>query len=113
MAEEKKNKKEVDEKDLKDVNGGGRWSANIAYSSGDLPMFKPGDKVIVRCTNLGGYEYLRGTIRNVNSGKSGIIFEEFTYYVNFDDGGYEEDVYESQMVVSENDTFVPRTKIPN
>lgn len=109
MAEEKKNNKSVDEKDLKDVSGGGWWSAGLSYKSGDTPLFKVGDSVIVRRSAYTGSPYRKGTIKAVDDSKSGMINKEFTYSVKFEDGTTEDSIYESQMLEEVNGVITPIT----
>lgn len=95
---EKKNDKELKEKELDGVAGGGWWASKSNYKSGDTPLFKVGDIVIVNRYTLVGEQKLGAVIKSVSTKKSGTFYKEFTYTVEYGDGETEDDIYESQMV---------------
>lgn len=104
MTDELK-KNELNEKQLKDVSGGGWGRAKWGYSSGKTPRFSVGQRVKV---DHNFFEHTSGVITDIDKDMSGLINEEFTYTVRFDDGKSESNVYESQMLVNVNDNWIPR-----
>lgn len=107
MSDDKK--KELNEKELDDVSGGGWWSSNRSYKSGSEPVFTVGEHVVVREVNLTNSTYRHAVILEVQS-KSFNVYSEFRYKVQYDDdGSTESDVFESQMLYESGHHYYKRT----
>lgn len=95
---DEKEKKELEEKQLNDVNGGGWYSSIKTYKSGDEPRFSIGENVTVEERNFRSSPTLkRGKIIEILS-KSSNVYSEYRYKVQYEDGSVEDDVFESQML---------------
>lgn len=99
-VEKKGTKKELTEEELKSINGGGWWSASGLYESGDNYAFAIGERVIVRISYLYTERFYEATIIKQLS-KSHNVLSEWRYEVRYDDGSTEGDIFESQMVYSD------------
>lgn len=99
MSDNKKiDEKNVKEEDLSNVSGGGWWSSDKSYASGDEPEFKVGDRVMVVTKDWLGYGTSKyGYVTKILS-KSANVRSEFRYEVKYDDGTTESDIFESQMM---------------
>lgn len=96
---------EINDKDLSDVNGGQElypWnSSDKFYKSSDTPVYSVGTKLLTTKEHgIFTTEYLikRATVIEVHTEKSGLIFLEFTYKIQYDDGRIEDGIYESALM---------------